>query len=149
MPDNSEPNSQRDRLWKPGQSGNPRGKPKGARHRATQLAEAMIGAEAEGVIRKVIEGALAGDTVCLRLVMERIAPPAKEKPAALRLPSIKTIDDTVTALATVAEQFGDGAILASEAATAVTLIDACRKALETQDLERRVAALEADREVQP
>ena len=44
-----------------GRSGNPAGKPKGARHRATLAAEALLDGEAEALTRKAIELALAGD----------------------------------------------------------------------------------------
>jgi Family of unknown function (DUF5681) len=43
-----------------GRSGNPAGKPKGARHRATLAAEALLDGEAEELTRKAVERALAG-----------------------------------------------------------------------------------------
>ena len=43
-----------------GRSGNPRGKPQGARHRTTLAAEALLDGEAEGLTRKAIEMALSG-----------------------------------------------------------------------------------------
>ena len=57
--------------------GNP-GKPRGARHKATQAALALIDGEGEALTRKAIDMALAGDTVALRLCLERLAPPRKE-----------------------------------------------------------------------
>ena len=49
-----------------GQSGNPAGKPKGARHRATLAAETLLDGEAEALTRKAIALALAGDPIALR-----------------------------------------------------------------------------------
>jgi hypothetical protein len=46
--------------------GNPAEKPKGSRHRITMLAEQLFEGEAEGLIRKAIERALAGDSTALR-----------------------------------------------------------------------------------
>jgi hypothetical protein len=63
--------NQRGRPFKKGRSGNPAGKPKGARHRATVAAEALLDGEAEGLTRKAIEMALAGDGTALRLCLDR------------------------------------------------------------------------------
>ena len=54
---------QRGRPFRRGESGNPAGRPIGARHKATIVAEALLDGEAEGLTRKVLEMALAGDTV--------------------------------------------------------------------------------------
>jgi Family of unknown function (DUF5681) len=72
MPENAGQNQGR---WEKGQSGNPRGKPRGARNRATLLAEALLDGEAEALTRKAIEKALEGDGMALRLCLERVLPP--------------------------------------------------------------------------
>lgn len=51
--------------------GNP-GKPRGARHKATQAALALLDGEAATLTRKAVEMALEGDTTALRLCLERI-----------------------------------------------------------------------------
>ncbi len=66
-------------------TGNP-GKPKGARHRATQAALALPEGEAEALTRKAVEAALAGDVSALRLCLDRIAPPRKDAPVSFTLP---------------------------------------------------------------
>src|SRR5215207_2782727 len=73
---------------RPFQSGNP-GKPAGARNRATVAAEALLDAEAEGLTRKCIDLALAGDTTALRLCLERIVPPRKSRPVQVALPPVE------------------------------------------------------------
>jgi len=55
--------------FRPGQSGNPTGKPKGTRHRATMLAERLLDGEAEAMVRAVIEKAKQGDMTALRLCL--------------------------------------------------------------------------------
>src|SRR5215472_4734591 len=57
-----------------GHSGNSQGKPRGARHSYTRLAEAMLEGEAEGLIRKLVELALAGDVAALKICVDRIVP---------------------------------------------------------------------------
>jgi len=53
------------------------GRPKGARHKATRAAQALLDGEAEALTRKAVEAALEGDTVALRICLERIAPARK------------------------------------------------------------------------
>jgi hypothetical protein len=64
----------RDHLYKPGQSGNPRGRPKGSKNKMKALAEGLIGTNASKIVRKVIEMALKGDQACLKMCMDRIIP---------------------------------------------------------------------------
>lgn len=63
--------------FRPGQSGNPAGKPKGARHRATEMVEALLSGEAGEIARAVVEKAKEGDMTAARIVLDRIAPPRK------------------------------------------------------------------------
>jgi Family of unknown function (DUF5681) len=67
------------RPFRPGQSGNPSGKRKGARHRATILAEQLLDGEAEGLIRQVIQKAKQGDMIALKLCLDRILPPRRDR----------------------------------------------------------------------
>jgi hypothetical protein len=63
------------------------GKAKGARHKATLAAESLLDGEAEKLTRTAIERALAGDGVALRLCLERLIPPRKDRPIRIDLPS--------------------------------------------------------------
>ena len=74
--------------FKPGQSGNPAGRPKGARHASTLAIEALLDGEGEAITRKAIEAAKAGDMVAIRLVLDRICPPRKSRPIHIELPAI-------------------------------------------------------------
>src|SRR5271168_1880776 len=65
--------------WPKGVSGNPAGMPKGTRHKATRAAEALLDGEADELTRLCIEKAKGGDMTALRLVMERIIPPRKDR----------------------------------------------------------------------
>ena len=74
---------------RPFQRGNP-GKPKGARHRVTTAAEALLEGEAEAITRKAIELAKQGDGPALRLCLalwqrRRIASPALRWPYSLEV----------------------------------------------------------------
>ena len=131
-----------DGRFVPGVSGNPAGKPPGARARATRLAEKLMAGDAEAVVRAVIEAAKGGDMTAARLVLDRIAPPCRGRPVRLDLPPIVGAADLVKALAAVADAMARGVISAEEAQAAAGVLDHQRKAVETLDLERRIAALE-------
>jgi len=80
-------------------SGNPAGKPKGARHRATMAVQELLEGEAEALTRKCVDLAMAGETTALRLCMERLAPAVKSRAVNLRFPPIKTVADILEAQA--------------------------------------------------
>src|SRR3954453_17402723 len=81
---------QRGKPFEPGRSGNPSGRPEGSRHATTLAVERLLEGEAEEIGRKAIELAKSGDTVALRLCLERIAPVRKDRPISLALPSMNT-----------------------------------------------------------
>jgi Family of unknown function (DUF5681) len=128
-----------------GQSGNPAGKPPGARHRATMAAEALLDGEVQALTRKAIERALEGDGVALRLCLERILPARKDRPVKFDLPPIKTASDICKALGAIAKSMAAGELTPDEAGTVATVMEAHRKAIETVELEERVRRLEAGR----
>lgn len=130
----------------PGQSGNPSGRPKGSRNRSTKALEAIFEGEAEALTRKAIEMALEGDTVALRMCMDRLMPVRKDRPITFTLPEIETAADLTKATKALMQGVADGEITPSEAAELSKLVDAHVKAVEVQDVATRLATLEADRE---
>src|SRR5205814_9306399 len=89
-------------LGKPFQPGNPGG-PRGARHKATIAAEALLDGEAEGLTRKAIEAALGGDTAALRLCIDGIVPPRRERPINFQIPPLTSAEDDAVAMAAITE----------------------------------------------
>jgi ethanolamine utilization microcompartment shell protein EutS len=140
---NSAPN-QRGRPFPKGQSGNPAGKPKGARHRLTVLAEKLMADDAEAVTRAVIAAAKSGDMQAARLILDRIAPTRKGRPVALELPSVETAADVLKALGVLVAETASGTITPEEAVMIASVFETKRKAIETVDIERRLAALEGE-----
>ena len=52
-----------------GTSGNPSGRPAGSRNHATLLMESLLEGEAEQLTRKLLELALGGDLIAIRLCL--------------------------------------------------------------------------------
>ena len=125
----------------PGTSGNPAGKPRGARHRSTVAVERLLDGEAEAIGRKCIELALGGDTTALRLSMERIAPVRRAR-VRFDLPAIVGAADLPAAGAALLQAVSDGVLAPEEAAQIGNIVGQHAKALEIAELERRIAALE-------
>jgi hypothetical protein len=126
---------------RPFAAGNP-GKPKGARHRATVVAEGLLDGEAQALTRKAIELALSGDAAALRLCLERILPPRRERPVAFALPPLQSAGDGAGALAAVTRAVATGELLVCEAAELARLIEAFVRVLEVGELEHRLQLLE-------
>jgi Family of unknown function (DUF5681) len=118
---------QRGRPFVKGQSGNPRGKPKGVRNRATLAAEALLDGEAEALTRKAVEMALGGDVMALKLCLERLVPPRKERPLSFALPPVASVEDTAKAIDGVLAALSQGLVTLSEAREAIDLIERCRR----------------------
>lgn len=129
-------------TWKPGTSGNPRGKQPGTRNKATMAVLALMETGAEDITKAVIEAAKGGDLAAARLVLERLAPPMRERPISIDLPATNSMEGIDQAQAAVLEAVGAGELLPGEGQVLTGIIEGRRKALETLELEKRVAALE-------
>ena len=128
--------------WVKGVSGNPKGRPRGARNQATLAAERLLDGQAEALTQAAIDRALEGDSVALRLCLERILPPRKDRPVPMPLPAVKTIADVLTGLSTLLTMVGRGAIPPTDAGTVAGLLMSFAKTKELSELEARLQALE-------
>ena len=125
-----------------GKSGNPAGKPRGARNRTTLAMEELLDGEADAIVRKAIERAKEGDGVALRMCLERIVPPRKDRPVYFSLPPIKTAADALTATGALVSAVANGDLTPTEAAELSKLVDGFVRSLEAIDLADRIAKLE-------
>ena len=133
---------QRGRPFRLGASGNPKGRPKGARNRATVTAEALLDGEAEAISRKLIEKALEGDTTALQLCLDRILPPRRDRPVAFDLPKIESAAEALSASSAVLASCAAGALSPLEAAEIMGLVSTHMHTLELTEIEVRLTALE-------
>ena len=129
--------------WKRGQSGNPMGRPLGSRNKATVAAETLLDGEAEQLSRRAIDLAMAGDTTALRLCLERILPPRKDRPIHVDIPPIETSADALKALAKLLGAVTAGQLTPNEGQAAASLLETHRRTFEVEELEHRIEVLEA------
>src|SRR5215831_10001939 len=132
---------QRGRPFKAGRSGNPEGRPRGSRNKATMAVEALLDGEANAIARKAVEKALEGDMAALRLCLERLLPPRRDPPIAFDLPII-SVSDALNASSEVLTACAAGTLSPGEAAEVMGLISTHVRMLEMTDIEARLTALE-------
>ena len=126
---------------RPFRKGNP-GRPRGARHKATLAAEALLDGEAEALTRKAVEMALAGDGTALRLCLDRILPPRRERHVSFKLPRLQCAGDAAEAMAALTGAVAVGDITPGEAAELARLVEAFVRALEASEFDQRLRNIE-------
>jgi hypothetical protein len=119
-------------AFKKGQSGNPKGRPKGALNKATLAAQHLLDGEAEEITRKVIDLAKQGNPMALKCCLERLLPRRKDRPISLNLPKVKTQADVPQALRAILAAVSRGDITPSEADILAGLVEATHKAISQQ-----------------
>lgn len=130
-------------AWKPGESGNPRGKPKGAINKTTRLALELFEGGIKNIAEVVIKQAQDGDLTAARLVLDKLVPNARERAVELPgLPSTESPAGVAEAQAAILQAVASGDLTPGEAATLSGIVENRRKAIETQELEQRIRAIE-------
>jgi hypothetical protein len=133
---------QRRKPFTPGVSGNPGGRPKGARNKATLALEMLLDGQAQALTQKAVDLALAGDITALRLCLDRILPARKDRPVTFVLPVINSAEDAKAASGSLLLAVATGSLTPSEATEIVKLIDAYLKAIEVTEVLARLEKLE-------
>jgi len=128
--------------YKVGQSGNPKGKPRGALHKTTRAAQELLDGEAQALTRKAVDLAMEGNPIALRLCLERLLPPRKDRPITLKLPQLGDPADIPKALSAILEAVAQGEITPAEARDLGGLVEGVRRGIEMCEIEARLRALE-------
>jgi hypothetical protein len=127
-----------------GQSGNPAGRPRGARNKHTLALETIMEGQSDVITRKAIEMAKGGHMAAIRLIMDRMAPVHKDRAVDFELPPLDTPADAVTASAAIVAAVAAGDLTPMEADQLSKVVHAYVQALEAHDFEQRVARLEQE-----
>jgi len=119
------------------------GRPRGSRNKATLAIESLLEGQAEALAQAAITKALQGDSVALRLCMDRIAPPPKDAAVTFSMPTMSNALDAAEAAGNVLRAVSEGELTPLEATRVIGLIDSYRRTLELTEIEERLRALEA------
>ncbi|MVT52525.1 hypothetical protein GPL17_18760 [Bradyrhizobium yuanmingense] len=133
---------QRGRPFNKGQSGNPKGRPRGSRNATTLAIEILLDGQAQALTQKAIDLALTGDMSALRLCLDRIMPVRKDRPVTFELPTIKSAQDAAKVSSAVLAAVASGDLTPADAGEISKLIDTWVKAFETAELAERLERLE-------
>jgi hypothetical protein len=116
---------------------------------ATRRRASLLEGESEALTRKAVELALAGDPTAMRLCLERILAPCRERTVKFQLPPIESAADIAPAMKAVTSALAGGAITPGEAGTIAAVVDTFVRAIETSDFERRLRQVEAEVTAEP
>jgi hypothetical protein len=119
--------------WPKGASGNPNGRPIGSRNQAALIVEALLDGEAPQLGRKLVELGLKGDPAALRLCLERIAPPRKDRLIEFDLPVCEKAEDLPKAYQSVLQAVSTARISPSEGRLMMEMLEFQKRALEAND----------------
>ena len=118
------------------------GRPKGSRNKATIAIESLLQGQADALTQAAVTKALEGDSIALRLCMERIAPAPKDQPVSFSLPKMKNALDASEAAGSVLIAVSKSELTPIEATRVMGLIDSYRRTLQLTEIEERLQALE-------
>ena len=123
--------------FKPGQSGNPGGRPK---RDTAQLAE-KLKTHGASVLQVVVDQALTGDMVACRLILERLYPPIKpsSQPVQFEAPQAASLSATGQ---NVVNAIAAGSIAPDTGSQIINALSNLAKIIEVDELTKRIEILE-------
>ena len=129
--------------WKPGTSGNPKGKPPGSG--ALQQLRASLASDVPDILAVLVTAAKGGDMQAARLILERVLPPVKATEQAVPLSMHE--GDTLTAKGrSVLSAVAAGELPPTQGAQLLSAIGSLARVTEIDELTARIAALEGQHE---
>lgn len=124
-----------------GQSGNPTGRPKGIKNKATLLRESLED-DLPSLLDVVKKQALEGDIQAAKLILERVLPALKTTAPVIELPELSeatTLSEKAEAIITAT---GNGQLAPDLAAQLISAVATLAKVIEIDQLQERLEALE-------
>ena len=141
MPENTGEIQEKGRFKK-GKSGNPNGKPRGARHKTSMMAEMLFEADVEEVCRHVVNQAKEGNMQAAKIILDRLLPPKKDRPIHFKLPMIYNATDAITASRLICHAVGNGELTPLEGESLSKMVEIHAKNIELFDFGLRLEAIE-------
>ena len=133
---------QRGRPFVKGQSGNPAGRPRKPRSNSTRAIQLLLDGEAQALTRKAVELALEGNTTALRMCLDRLMVPRRDRAVPLAMQRVRDAGDLAPAMAAIMTAAGRGEISPGEGLGYARLVDVLLKAIDAHGFEQRLQELE-------
>lgn len=128
-------------MFKPGQSGNPKGRQKGSKDKRTEYRD-MLASHVPALILRAVALAMEGDTAALRLCLDKVIPNVKPRGEAVKLALPK--NGTLTEQAQkIMASMASGKLTPYEASTLLAALASQARIIEVDELTQRIEALEA------
>lgn len=132
----------RGRPFEPGNNFG-KGRPRGSRNKTTKAATELMNIHAQAVMRKIVMMALQGDVPLLRAIFDRLVPVRHDTSVNIGQLRTMTIEDLTQSFEQVMKQTASGKLTITEANGLADLMEKQRRHLETEELDRRIRALES------
>ena len=134
----------RNSRWKPGETGNPAGRPRGQAE-ITKIRASLVD-DLPAILGGLILAAKSGDIQASRLILERILPPMRaiEQPVVMPFPDGGTLTAKASAVLSAAAA---GELAPTQAAQLIAALGTLAKITELDELAARIASLEEKQSV--
>jgi hypothetical protein len=119
-----------------------RGRPAGSRNKSTIALQELMEDSGTGIISKAKLLALNGDPTAMRLCVDRLLPPKKNRTVQVKLGNISAAAGIAVASEKVIREVARGSLTPVEGAAISSMLEQRRRFVETAELEARVKALE-------
>lgn len=98
--------------------------------------------QAQALTQKAIDLALTGDLTALRICLDRILPPRKDRPLTFHFPAITNAAEAARTMSAILAAVASGEITPTEASEIGKLVDSYVRAVEATELAERIERLE-------
>ena len=129
----------------PDHASDPPGIARDTRKARSLAIQGLLEGAAEAITRKLIDEALQGDRIALRLCFERLVPPKRDCTVVFELPPITCAADALSASSAVLAACARGTLSPGEASSIMDLIATHVRTIEVADIEARLSVLEKER----
>jgi hypothetical protein len=129
-------------TFQKGVSGNPLGRPRGARSRSAILTETLMSGDIEAITKAAVDLAKDGDIGAIRLCLDRLCPRPKDRPVPFKMPRLTSAADAADAMGKITRAVAAGELTPGEAEALTKVVHAFTQTLIASDFEARLAAME-------